>query len=375
MLDLIEAVRLADWRMHNLRLWGPPLTSPVEVVRWLGAVQAQDFGPAKWALAQRTEAITDADVDRAFDEGCILRTHVLRPTWHFVSPEDIRWMLELTGPRVQQLSSYQIRRAELDEALLHKMEDLMVTALRDHNWLTRKELESVFQAAGIATHGQRLVYILMSAELNGVICSGPRSGKQHTYALLDERAPHAKRLNRDEALAELTRRYFSSHGPATAKDFRWWSGLTTSEIKRGLDMLGAELDREVIDKLTYWFAEPAPAGRAPSPTVHLLQGYDEYTVGYSETKYVLDASGEARSGAARATWPVTAEAYVYNQVVLLDTQVAGLWKRTLHKDGVLVEASLHKPLEGAQLAALEMAANRYGHFLGHRARVDHAPTS
>jgi hypothetical protein len=177
--------------MHNLCLSGPPFESPADVVQWLCAVQSQDYGPAKWSVAERTRSFTDAAMDKAFADGDILRTHVLRPTWHFVAPADIRWMLELTAPRVHALNAYMYRQLELDEKVLAKCTTLLLAALQGGNQLTRKELESIFEKTGIVTKGFRVAYILMNAELNGVVCSGALKGRQHTYALVEERAPQA----------------------------------------------------------------------------------------------------------------------------------------------------------------------------------------
>jgi hypothetical protein len=353
---------IAHWRMHNLRLSGAALEAPEDVVRWLGAVQSQDYGPAKWALAARTGGVSDDAIDRAFAQGTILRTHVLRPTWHFVLPADIRWMLELTAPRVHAFNAYYYRQAELTDVLLDRCNAVLTRALQGGNQLTRKEIKATLASAGIAAEGLRLGYILMNAELSCILCSGALKGKQHSYALLDERAPQAKSLPHDEALATLTLRYFTSHGPATVKDFKWWSSLTVAEIKKGLEMVAAKLEHEVIDGVTYWFAAPAPRTKAASPTVHLLQGYDEYLVGYSESKYVLDVSGVARTPAAE-------DKVVFNHVVILDGQVAGNWKRTLKKGSVLIEVSLYQLFNAAQTRGLQGAAQRHGEFLGLTATV------
>jgi hypothetical protein len=352
---------LAHWRMRNLRLWGAPLGRAEEVVGWLLGVQSQDYGPAKWALAQRTGGAGDATVERAFADGAVLRTHVLRPTWHFVLPADIRWLQELTAPRVHLLNGYQYRQLGLDEDLLRAATALLVEALRGGNQLTRKALGARLEAAGIPTGGFRLAYVLMHAELGGVVCSGAPDGRQHTYALLDERVPPTRSRSRDEALAELALRYFTSHGPATAKDLSWWSSLTLAEVRQAIELAGSRLAREVVDGVPYWFAEPPPAARPASPTVHLLQAYDEYLVGYSESKYVLDVSGAARSQ--------TQDGVPFNHVVVLDGQVAGHWKRTVKRRSVLVEAVLYAPFDDRQAAVLQATADRHAAFLGLDATV------
>lgn len=323
-------------------------------------MQAQDFGPAKWAVARRTRGASGARLDRAFDAGTILRTHVLRPTWHFVLPADIRWLLTATAPRVQARCAFRYRQLGLDEATLMRSEAILAGALRGGNRLTRTETAGALVGAGVGVDGQRLPYILMNAELNALICSGPLQGKQHTYMLLEERAPQAADLPRDESLAELSRRYFASHGPATAKDFAAWASLTLAEVKAALDGVGAELRREVIEGLPFWSSAGSPAVALETPLVHLLQGYDEYIMGYAETKHVIARPGAHWTPASRP---------VFNLVVLLDGRVAGFWRRTAKKDTVVVEVKLSRPFDGAQTGALEAEAARYGRFLGREATL------
>jgi hypothetical protein len=346
-------------RLRNLRLEGDPLAAPEDAVGWLCAVQSQDFGPAKWSLAQRTGGLGDADVDRAFADGAILRTHILRPTWHFVLPADIRWMLELTAPRVHALNGYPYRRLGLDEDTVKRSGALLAGALRGGVHLTRKQLATTLERGGVDLGGFRLGYLLMHAELRGLICSGAPSGKQQTYALLEERAPRAEPRTRDQALAELTLRYFTSHGPATVKDFGWWSSLTVADIRRGLELVGARLQQEVVDGVAFWSAGSAPAAPPASPRVHLLQGYDEYLVGYTQSKPLLNLAGRA----------LVQDRPVFNGVAILDGQVAGHWKRTINRAALAVEVALYEPFDDVQAKALQAAADRQGEFLGLPATV------
>jgi Winged helix DNA-binding domain len=355
-----EVEQLTRRRMHSLRLEGAPLETPQEVVGWLGAVQSQEYGPAKWAVGQRTGGDGDAVVDRALADGTILRTHVLRPTWHFVLPAEIRWLLALTAPRVHALNAYHYRQLGLDGRLRERCNAVLAGALRGGNQLTRAQLAAALADGGVEADGPRLAYVLMHAELEGLVCSGVPVGRQQTYALLDERVPAAGRLSREEALAELTLRYFTSHGPATAKDFQWWSSLTAADVRHGLELVAPRLEREELDGVTYWSAGSPPPPTAASPAVHLLQAYDEYIVGYSQSKYLLDLSGVARSLRERA---------VFNHVVILDGQVAGHWRRTIGRDSVAVEVALYQPFDDARMQALQAAADRHGAFLGLPATV------
>ena len=310
----------------------------------------------------RTRHAGDAAVERAFAAGDILRTHVLRPTWHFVLPSDIRWLLTATAPRIRAGSAGRYRQLGLDAATLRRGSHALVGALRGGYQLTRAEAAAVLTDAGIGAVGQRLPYLLMAAELDALICSGPRRGRQHTYMLLEERAPDALDLPRDRALAELARRFIRGHGPATVKDFAVWASLTLAEAAASLEAAGPALRREETGGLGLWSAADAPR-RAPgsrTPFVRLVQGYDEYIMGYTQTKRLL-----ARAG---SPWePATPP--VFRLVVLLDGGVAGFWKRTLKRDQVIIEVALLERFGDACRRALEAEAGRYGAFLGLEAVV------
>lgn len=337
---------------------------PADVVAWFGAVQSQDYHPAKWGVGQRLAGtVTDAVLDEAFAGGELLRTHVLRPTWHFVTPADIRWLLELTAPRVHQLNAYYYRQAGLDEPLLRRAADLVAAVLAGGNHLTRAEIGAELARHDIVADGVRLGYVLIFAELEQVVCSGPLHGKQHTYALLDERAPAAGRLDRDEALARLVTRFFTSHGPATVKDLAWWSSLTLADLKAGVAAAGDALESIEVDGVTYWSAAGAfdtVAAEVDETAVHLLQPYDEYLVGYSESKSLLDLSGVVAG---------TRLDSAANGVLLLGTQVAGRWKRTLRPGAVALDVGLYEPFRDAVVPGLQAAADAYGAFVERSATV------
>ncbi len=346
---------LRQQRLYNLGLSGTPYATPAAVVAALGAVQAQDYGGAAWALGLRLAGATAATIDAALAEGSILRTHVLRPTWHFVTPADIRWMLALTGPRVQAAMAYQARQLELDGATFAAAQTAIAAALQGGHCLTRADLSAVLARAGIAaTDPLRHGHLIMHAELEGLICSGPRQGKQMTYALLDERAPAAPSLTRDEALAELTRRYFTSHGPATIPDFVWWSGLTTADARAGLALAGGHLVQQTVDGRTYWFAPPAPPARAPAPAAYLLPNYDEYIVGYTDRSAVFEPVAHGLDPRGNI---------LFSHTIVVGGRVVGTWKRTLKKDAVVLETKLLAPLSEAVTQAVAAATARYGAFL------------
>lgn len=321
-----------------------------EIVGWLGAVQAQDYAGAKWALGLRMTGATDALIDAAFNTGAILRTHILRPTWHFVAPADIRWMLAFSAPRVKAAMASSNRRLELDASLLKRTNLVIGRALAGGKQLTRQELGTALARAGCAVSGLRLLYVIMWAELCALVCSGPRSGKQFTYALLEERVPAGGLFAREEALAELARRYITGHGPASARDFSWWAGLTLSEARAGLEMCAPRFDREIVDGQTFYFGVNDPQSVRP-PAVLLLPQYDEFLIGFSG----FDA-------ARRGGRPAIVNG-VYNPPIVLNGDVAGSWRRTFAKGRVLIEIHPFAAVSTSQRKAVGAAVQEFGRFL------------
>ena len=340
---------IAAARLRNQRIAPPGSHDPAAIVAWLGAVQAQDFASAKWALALRMRGeTTDAEIARAIDEGRILRTHLLRPTWHFVAADDIRWLLELTAPRIHQSLKFGKTHYGLTDALNLRAAKTIERALDAADCLTRSELGDHLKRARLPYKGVPLALLTMYAEIERVICSGPHRGKQPTYTLLDRRVPPRERLSRDAALGALTERYFRSHGPATIRDFVWWSGLTTADARRGLEIVRAR--SETIDGLTYWRLAASRAARTPpSEAVHLLPVYDEYLVAYRDLHAV--PRGAARWG-------------ILPQPIVSRGQVVGEWKPVRQRGRIVLDAKTTRRLTRDERAALERAAARYGRFHG-----------
>jgi hypothetical protein len=340
---------IAQQRLHNQRITRPGRLAPDKAVAWFGAVQAQEYGPAKWGLGLRSATgVTDAALERAINRGHILRTHILRPTWHFVARDDIRWILELTAPHVHRRMATYDRQLGLDARMMTRAIAIIERALGDRGPLTRRELGAELVRAGLPAGTRELAHVAMHAELDGVICSGPRQGKQFTYALLAERVPPAPRLDRHQALTTLTRRYLRSHGPATLRDFVWWSGLKTSDARSGLEMARAR-SREV-NGFTYWtLASETACVSHWRKGVHLLPIYDEYLVAY------------------RDHWVVPRPAYMlgsFQHALLVDGQVAGTWRTIQCRRGLLVDVRPLRRLTPAERRGLAQAVTRYGRFLG-----------
>ena len=353
-------------RLLSQRLATTEPATAVEVVRWLGAVQAQLYDGAKWALALRSRSSTDAAIERAFSTGRILRTHVLRPTWHFVTPQDIRWMLALTGPRISKRMAPYNRHLELDEPVFRRSRTAMIRALAGGKQLTRQELKAALEQAGIrAGSVQRLAHIVMQAELDAVICSGGCRGRQFTYSLLDERVPASRTLSRDEALVELARRYFRSHGPAQIHDFVWWSGLTAAHARAAIAMLGSGLSSEVIDGKRYWSTEGVSAGeraRRSSPAAYLLPLYDEYLIAYKDRSAALDA----------ARWSRTIDRDPFGAPIVVNGRVVGGWKRSVTDKTVEVVLTPFESITRKDASAIASAAREFSRFLGRPLRLSWA---
>jgi hypothetical protein len=347
-------------RLANQHLNREPLDRPSDVVSLLGAVQAQDYPFAKWGLAQRTRDATDVTVEKELDEGAILRTHVLRPTWHFVGAADIRWMLALTAPRVNAVLASYDRTLEIDKAVLRRSRAVMTKVLQGGKHLTRAELSLAMQRARINTEGtERLARLVMHAELDGLICSGVRRGNQLTYALLEERAPPAQPLGRDHALFELAKRYFNTRGPATVNDFAWWSGLTKSDAKRGVQAAESELEHEIIGGRGHWFPTPAWV-RTRSPLAHLLPNYDEYFIGLKDRSAMMSTLGGVG---------VKGVTFLGGHILAVNGQIVGGWARVLKGEQTTIELKLHRALTDAEHRAVAKEVKRFGAFLGVPAKV------
>jgi len=339
---------IAALRLHNQFLL-EGLDDPATVVRRLGAVQAQDFTGAKWAVGLRSKDTTDEAITKLFNEGKILRTHMLRPTWHFVAPEDIRWMQALTAPRVHVFNRYYYKKEGLDEATLRKGTKVLEQSLKGGNHLTRTEVGAVFRGGGIDAGGLKLACMIMYAELEAVVCSGALKGKQHTLALVSERAPEARSLPRERALKEFVTRYFTAHGPATVQDLAWWSSLSIADVKHGIELAG--LQPIEVEGKSFYSARQVRS-TVPSPLVHLLPNYDELLIAYKD-----------RSAAGQVVLDKTpAPTDFFYHFVVLDGQLVGGWKRKLGKS-LTVELTLFMQLSSAQDKALDTAARRLEDFM------------
>jgi hypothetical protein len=351
---------LARWRMHTLRLAGQPHDSPQAVVRGLLAVQAENRPQACWAVATRATGVTEPDMVRLLDDGAVLRTHVLRATWHFVTPDDIRWLVELTAPGLRRTYASAQQELGLTDDQLHRSRAVVSEALGGAGALSRGQLGERLRAAGLPAEGRALGLQLAHAEQTALICSGP--GGADSYALLAERAPSARRLDRDEALAEVVLRYVTGHGPATERDLAYWATLTLTDVRKGLARVGDRLQRTEHDGRTYWSTEGPPDDLRLEPRAHLLQTLDEYHNGYQHSRHLLDLAGLV----PRTRLPSVG-------MVLVDGQMVGGMRRDVHDDRVAFVLRLYRELDAGERQAVTDAADRYGAFLRRPAGVTFGP--
>lgn len=342
---------LARLRMYNQYISNPVFCNPEDVVKNMLAIQAQDYAGAKWAIGTRMTSAKESVVEQAITDGRILRTHLLRPTWHFVAPWDIRWILALTAPRIHAINAGMYKKFELNATVFNKANEVFIQTMQGHKQLTRAELTGALNGNHIPTDDLRFTLLLMHAELDGVICSGARVGKQFTYALLDDRAPAAPSLTHEEALNKLATGFFNTRGPATVHDFANWSGLTIADASTGLEHIKGRLISEVIDGKTYWMPHHSTTVLTKNKA-YLLPAYDEFAIAYKDRDALVAPQHKEQ-----------ARYVIFDPVIVIDNQVVGNWKRTIKTNDVDISYNLFGKLNKIQDKALEAAAKRYRDFL------------
>jgi hypothetical protein len=340
--------------MVSQQLVNPTCKTAAELVAWFGAVQGQEYAQTKWGLGIRLPHLLDSDVEKEINDGLILRTHLLRPTWHLVAAVDIRWLLQLTAPRVHAANAYMYRQLELDNKIFNVSNNVLVKSLEGGKYLTRTSLNEELRKHKIKAEGHRLSYIMMRAELDGIICSGPRDGNQSTYALLDERVPSVNHISREQALEKLTKRYIKSRGPVTTRDFSTWSGLTVTEAKKGFDIVGSHFIHETLDTQQFLSATYALPDKAVLNAVYLLPIYDEFIMGYKDRSAMLAFRNKLE----------TKPSVGFDSTIVSNGQIIGTWKRVMKGKCLELGYNFFKPPTKLQLASLRKSVNRLEAFTG-----------
>jgi hypothetical protein len=344
-------IKITDIRIISQQLSGGKLQTPKDIVSWMGAMQAQDFNMVKWAVGMRlTGGCTEKIVEDAFNKGDILRTHVMRPTWHLVAPENIRWMLSLSAAKIKSSGKSRDRELEITEELYSKSNQVITKALEGHRHLTREALGIELEKANIPINAARLYHFTMRAELDGVVCSGALQGKKQTFALLDERVPATKALYRDEAIAKLVKIYFTSHCPATLQDFVWWSGLTLTEAKKGLDAVRQDFITEKIDNNEYFIANEFAGVTTACKSIFLAPAFDEYIISYKDRTAALLSEHNSKAISNQG---------VFHPTIVVNGKVAGLWKKSTSKTQTVITDFFDQ----LDIEGIEQAINDFKMFI------------
>ncbi len=350
---MVDAVTVRAQRLRNQQL-AKPTAAPAEVVAAFGAIQAQEYALAKWAVGLRAPGTTDAVIERAIADGEILRTHPMRMTHHFVAPADIRWLLALLAPRMLQKAASRWRELGLDDKTLGKSQAVLARALEGGKQLIRAEIAALWKRAGISPEGQRAPHLLGAAEIAGLVCSGARRGNQMTFALLEERVAKTRALTREASLAELARRYFTTRGPATVHDFVWWSGLTVAEAREAVALADTHVVADTYAGVTYWRGTGTAATKVAS-IAYLLPTYDEYAVAYRD-RSAIGAPPKNPKGFGEAT--------LLCPSIVVGGEIVGSWSRTIAKRSVVITLRPWRKLTADEAKLVDAAAARYAAFLG-----------
>jgi hypothetical protein len=345
-------LRISALRLHQQQIINKTFATPQSLVAYMGAIQAQDYPMSKWAIGLRLPESTDSQIEAALDAGQLVRTHVLRPTWHIVSGQDVRWMLAISKKQIKSAMSSYDKTLGIDSATYHKTNDLIIRALEGKN-LTRAEVMSEIEKGGITTNSSRAVHFMANAEIEGIVCNGVVRGKEQTYALMDEKVPKGVVLSREEAISELTKRYFRSHAPATIQDFNWWSGLSMSDVRMGLESIKSQLESFEMDGRTYFMPKELVDIQQKESTF-FLPAFDEYCVSYKNRDAVFSPAWQGNA--------ITSNG-IFKPIIVVNGQVVGIWKRTAKPKIVEIETTFFDEKDRLSINEIEREVALFGNFI------------
>ncbi len=316
-------------RLVSQKLISDDEIDPAQLVSWFGAMQAQDFPMSRFAIGARLSNYDDGQVAAQIDSGSIIRTHVLRPTWHLVANEDVRWMLDLTSGNIRRQMNSSSKALGLDQKIYDHCNDILRSVLKQKH-LTREQIYDSLRQHGIETGTMRGLHILMNAELDQVICSGKNQGSKPTYALMDERVSKIEStFSKDEALSALAKRYFQSHGPASLKDFTWWSGLSVSDARKAIESITSDLKIIELNSDKYFHYHDLNFD-SDVKQIALLPSFDEFLISYKDRSAAIETHLSPQAFTRNG---------IFNPLIIINGRVAGTWKRTVKNDTVTVETS------------------------------------
>lgn len=353
---------IANRRLQTQQVQNPGFKTPEELLAWMSPMQAQDYKMAKWALGVRLPGSTRQDIEKAINDGSIIRTHLLRPTWHFVAADDLRWILQLTGPRIRVSIRSRQKQLGLAKEVVSSSNRVIEKVLLQNTYMTRSELVAELENAGFKNEDNRAAHLLLHAELDGVICSGPSKGKEYTYALLDERVPANAGFSKEEALEKIAGTYFNSRGPATLNDFIWWSGLTKTQSKNALESIKPDFYSEEIDSKIYWFSDSASPPHTSDASVHLLPAYDEFLISYKDRSAAITIEDQKKAISSNG---------IFRPIIIVDGEVAGIWKRSVKKESVHLETQFFTTPSKEIILRVEEAAGKFADFLEKDLKINH----
>lgn len=349
----MDEAYILQLRLQNQGLQTDANRSISEVVEHLGALQAQDYAMMKWAIGCRAKGSTEKQVEEALNRGDLLRTHVLRPTWHVVSPKNIHWMLELSAQRIRNKMKTRDRQLGLSESIVNRSKTIMVKALQDGIHRTKDEIEALWMQASIPTTEYRYAHLLMHAELDGLVCSGTSNGERRTYALMEERVPSNPHLSKEEALYLLGTLYFQSRWPATLQDFAWWSGLPMGDVRKVVELLQSEFQLETIGTQQFLLSKGTVQPLISAESAHLIPAFDEYIIAYTDRSSTLLPAQFQK---------VVSNNGFFRPAMLRNGKVIGTWKPQSKSGKIMVETSPFEPLDVESPAYINSASQWYIRF-------------
>lgn len=359
MMFTMRPESISAFRSLNQQISTQKFKTGKDIACWMGAIQAQDYNMVKWAFGIRLPDSTEKSINEEIDSGRIIRTHLLRPTWHFVSSDDIFWIQKLSADHIRSALSYRDNQLGLTSRIFSKTNSAIENILKNNNHLTREELFSELVRSGQKLKREQASHIFVRAEIEGIICSGKQKKGKPTFTLLHEWVPeNKKRYTRDESLKELGYIYFMSRGPATVQDFSWWSGLSIREARLGLEYNKSVLFSEVFDDQTFWFSNPQVNLELIKEKVFLLPSYDESLLSYRDRSASISDNNHKKAVSNNG---------IFYPVILSDNQIAGTWKRKSKRDNVIISTNLFKTKLPPE--SMENAINRYSMFLGKKAEL------
>lgn len=343
----MNTIELLHIRLYNQLLSVHGKNTPHEIVSWMGAMQSQALDMAKWAIGTRLENQKIKDIEDALNTGQIIRTHILRPTWHFISAEDIHWMFDLSNPRLKPIYRSYTKIVKADESIIYHAIPFVEKVLAGGKHLTKEEIGTALLSQNITLDDTHLRMVINYSEMEGIIVNGLVKGNKQTFTLLEEWAPRKETISKEEALERLARRFFTSHAPATVQDFAWWSGLSLTECRKGIECIKSNLICETINGREFWMKNDLKIPSPDKASALLLPPFDEFVVSYKDRSEIIKDSHYSK---------VMTKNGLFSPTIMLNGEIIGSWKKTIQKGTPKVELSFFEktPLKIQKLFAPEI---------------------